>query len=127
MRHFWIPDEVVDLMMSYNQKFIMRFTTTSFTTEWQRLEIGIRAGCTISPIWFILTMELILRGTEIHSSCQHIRSPKKAFMDDIILTRKHDEMREVLERLEKLIAWARMKFKSKKSRSLVLARGKQGK
>ena len=50
MRHFWIPDEVVVLMMSYYHKFIMRFTTRSFTTEWQRLEVGIPAGCTISPI-----------------------------------------------------------------------------
>ena len=71
-------------------------------------------------------MELILRGIELHGICQCIRAPKKAFMDDItILTRRHDKMKEVLNRLEELIAWARVKFKAKKSRSLTLIKGKQ--
>ena len=125
MRHFLIPEEVIQLMMNYYGKFIMRFSTT-FTTNWQKLEIGIPAGCTISPIWFILAMELLLRGTEIHGICQRFRAPKKAFMDDLtILSRKHEKMKEVLRRLEELIKWARMKFKAKKSRSLTLVKGRQ--
>lgn len=51
--------------------------------------------------------------------------PTRAFMDDMTITTKsHVEGRWMLEDLERLIAWARMKFKPAKSRSLVLKNGK---
>ena len=126
MEHFWIPEEVKTLMMSYYNKFVMRFTTDTFTTGWQRLEIGIAAGCTISPIWFILSMELLLRGADCEEVSKQIRSPKKAFMDDVtMITRKIDPMNNILKRLDELITWAGLKFKAKKSRSLTLVKGKQ--
>ena len=55
-----------------------------------------------------------------------MRSPKKAFMDDVtLLTRDVDTMQSVLTRLDELITWSRMKFKAKKSRSLTIQKGKQ--
>ena len=126
MEHFWIPAEVTRLMMSYYGKFVMRFSTDTFTTECQRLEVGIAAGCTISPIWFILSMELLLRGSDCEGVSKQIRAPKKAFMDDItILTRRKDMMMKILQRLDELVSWAGMKFKAKKSRSLSFAKGRQ--
>lgn len=35
-------------------------TTAEYTTAWQHLEVGIMAGCTISPLAFTLTMEVII-------------------------------------------------------------------
>ena len=125
MKTYWIPPEVQDLLMEYYDRFIMRFTTEDFTTAWQRLEIGIAAGCTISVILFLLAMEMILQGTDTNT-VQAITSPKKAFMDDItILTEKPEDMEKILLRLDKLIKWARMIFKASKSRSLTLKNGKQ--
>ena len=50
----------------------------------------------------------------------------KAFMDDItLLARDPEKMKQVLERLDTLITWSRMKFKAKKSRSFTFRRGKQ--
>jgi hypothetical protein len=43
-----------------------------------RLEKGIAMGCSISPILFVLVMEVILRGT----GCARYL---KAFMDDITI------------------------------------------
>lgn len=74
MEFFWIPPPVIQLMMDYNS-FTMRFTTESFTTDWQKLEIGIAAGCTISVTWFILSMEVILCGTKLNE--EQIAVPKK--------------------------------------------------
>ena len=97
---------------TYYDKFIMRFSTDEFTTDWQRLEIGVAAGCTISVIVFLLCMELILRGTNT-DRITVIRSPKMAFMDDIaILTTAVSSMRRILSRLDELITWARMKFRT---------------
>ena len=51
--------------------------------------------------------------------------PTRAFMDDMTITAKSVvECRWMLEDLERLISWARMKFKPEKSRSLVLKKGK---
>ena len=124
MDFFHIPLEVQRIMKLYYDRFQMRFSTEDFTTEWHRLEIGIAAGCTISVIWFILVMELILRAASFSET--EVRAPKKAFMDDVtLLTRADVAMDRVLCRLDELITWSRMKFKAKKSRSLTFRDGKQ--
>ena len=116
MEHFWIPEEIQKLMMKYYDNFMMRFTVGDFTTEWQRLEIGIAAGCTISVIWFILVMEMVIRSTETNGA--EIKTPLKAFMDDITVVSKSEVATHgMLKRLDQLIDWSRMKFKAKKSRS----------
>ncbi|XP_012941474.1 uncharacterized protein LOC106012602 [Aplysia californica] len=126
MDFFYVPQEVQNIMREYYSNFQMRFSTANFTTEWHRLEIGIAAGCSVSVIWFILVMEMLLRSAECWEEEAKVRSPKKAFMDDVtLLTRDGDRMQSVLNRLDKLITWARMKFKAKKSRSLTIHKGKQ--
>ena len=64
MGHFWFPEPVQAMLMQYYDNFRMRFTTDGFTTDLQRLEVGIAAGCTISVILFVLVMEIILRSTK---------------------------------------------------------------
>ena len=55
-----------------------------------------------------------------------LQSPIKALMNDVTLLAKNpEEIDDVLERLNVLVAWSRMKFKSKKSRSLTFRSGKQ--
>ena len=48
---------------SHNE--ILQFTVKDYTTKWQALEIGIMLDCLISPLLFILTMELILDVQQI--------------------------------------------------------------
>ena len=64
MDFFHIPAKIQAVMRNYYNKFQMRFTTESFTTDWHQLEVGIGAGCTISVIWFVLAMEMILRSAD---------------------------------------------------------------
>ena len=119
-------EKVKAVMKNYYNKFKMRFTTEDFTTDWHRLEVGIGAGCTISVIWFVLVMEMILRSADCTEEIAKIRSPKKAFMDDItLLTQDQHVMQNVLLRLDELITWSRMRFKAKKSRSLTFSKGRQ--
>ena len=128
MDFFYIPKDIQDIMKKYYSMFQMRFSTKEFTTEWHRLEIGIAAGCTISVIWFILVMEMLLRATDFSVEEAKVKAPKRAFMDDItLITTEVEAMDKVLSRLDELVTWSRMKFKAKKSRSLSLKNGKQTK
>ena len=49
----------IDADMQYYDSFKMQFTARSFTTDWQQLEVGVAAGCTISVILFVLVVEMI--------------------------------------------------------------------
>lgn len=98
------------MVRKYYDLFKMRFTTGSFTTDWQRLEIGIAAGCTISVILFVLVMEMLLKACECEGA--EMLTPLRSFMDDIT----------VLSKCNKTNSWSRMRFKAKKSRSASLKR-----
>ncbi|XP_052280954.1 uncharacterized protein LOC127878469 [Dreissena polymorpha] len=51
--------------------------------------------------------------------------PKRRFMDDLtITTESHIQARWILSALEEFVSWARMAFKPRKSRFLILRRGK---
>jgi hypothetical protein len=124
MEHFWIPEVIQRMMMEYYDNFVMRFTTGKFTTDWQRLEVGIAAGCTISVVLFVLVMEMILKSTETKD--EEIKIQLKGFMDDItVISKAEAATRNILKRLDDLIIWSRMKFKAKKSRSCTFKKGKQ--
>ena len=64
MEFLWIPEKVRNFVMQYYSDFHTRFTTNQFTTSWQSLDVGIPMGCPISPILFVLAMEIIIRAAE---------------------------------------------------------------
>ncbi|GFS05115.1 reverse transcriptase [Elysia marginata] len=90
-------------------------------------------GCTISPILFVMAMEVILKAAEGSAGPANLGGgcsmpPLKAFMGDTtIICSKEEETRRMLARLDTLMAWCRMKFKPKKSRSLSIRKGKKKK
>ncbi|KAG1925127.1 hypothetical protein F2P79_025744 [Pimephales promelas] len=128
--HYHIPMAIRDMISSYLGGIKLRFTAGQFTTNWQDLQKGIPTGCTISPILFVMGMNLLVgaaegvtRGPTLESG---ISQPVlRAFMDDItITTGTHVQARWVLETLGAVATWARMSFKANKSRSLVIRKGK---
>lgn len=130
LQRYHVPERTRTLLQDYFDRFRMRFTVGSYTTAWQRLEVGIVTGCTISVILFAAAMNLVVKSAEKASRGPKMKSgvrqpPTRAFMDDMTVTAKSVvEGRWMLEDLEKLISWARMRFKPAKSRSLVLQKGK---
>ena len=127
--HFRVHVVVVDLVRAYFQDIRLCLSTTGFTTGWQRLEIGIMAGCTISPLAFTITMEIIIRaskwlvGGERRQDGMRL-TPIRTYMDDMTLvTRTVPCMKRILERLNKNIKLAGMKIKPIKSRSISISRG----
>ena len=127
---YHVPKNIQEMLQKYFQGFSMRFTTKEYTTDWINLEIGIAMGCAISPILFVMAMEIILKAAMTSANLTdlgngYITPPLKAFMDDTtVLSTQEDETRKVLQQLDDVIASARMNFKPKKSRSLSLRKGK---
>ena len=109
---------------------ILKFTVKDFTTAWQRLEVGIVIGCTISVILFSAAMNMIVKSVEKKSRGpwmkSGVRQPTgRAFIDDMTLTTMTViEAKWTLQELETASTWARMKVKPSKSISLVIKNGK---
>ena len=87
-------------------------------------------GCTISPILFVLAMQVLLKAAECHAESVDLGKdlsapPLKTFMNDTtVIANKEKKDRDVLVRLDTLMEWSRMKFKPAKSRSLSPMKGK---
>ena len=85
---FHVPDKLSDMLMQYFRGVFMRFKTGSYVTDWQALETGIMMGCVISPLLFVMCMEIMLRAAADTAEGEVSQSglvlpPSKAFMDDI--------------------------------------------
>ncbi|ONI45671.1 hypothetical protein AN642_00195 [Epulopiscium sp. SCG-B10WGA-EpuloA2] len=128
--YFRVPGIVVNLVRSYFQDIRLCLSTAGFTSGWQRLEIGIMAGCTISPLAFTMAMEVIIRASKWVVGGERRQdglclTPIRAYMDDMtLITTMVPCMKRVLERLNKNLKWAGMKIKPSKSRSISVSRGK---
>ena len=128
MLHF--PNRVVTILKTYFGNFNMRFTTETYTTEYVPLQTGIAMGCSVSPILFVLAMQMLLKATEAEAKTYNLsdgqdRPALKAFMDDTtIISNSVEGCDAALQRFNKLIEWCRMKLKPTKSRSLSITKGK---
>ena len=60
----------------------MRFSNAKYSTNWQKLNLGIMMECVISPLIFVLVMDVLLRCTE-DTTCKKTVPSMKAFMDDV--------------------------------------------
>ena len=116
--------KVGEIIIKYFNLAFMKFTVKDYTTKWQALEIGIMMGCVISPLLFVLAMELVLQGAANTSKGvmknEHLTLPSsRAFMDDItILIPSKIAADGLLQRYYDLFTWVRMKAQPKKSRRI---------
>ena len=130
MEHYHVPDKTIKIIASYFQGIKLRFSFDQVTTDWLNLERGIITGCTISPIVFIMGMNLIIKAAERETRGPKMQSgihvpANRGFMDDLtVTTTTLVQARWVLQALEDTVSWARMKFKPKKSRYMVIKKGR---
>ena len=125
MEFFHMPERMQKIILKYYDGFKMRFTMGQFTTSYQALEVGIPMGCTISPILFVMAMEILTKAAQ--NVCKGVEiapgmelPPLRAFMDDLTLLNPSTvESQKGFDKLEELTDWCRIKFKPKISRALV--------
>ncbi|GFO10130.1 reverse transcriptase [Plakobranchus ocellatus] len=87
LRMYHVPEVIQVMLNGYFSGFRMRFSTNDYTTNWINLEVGIAMGCTISPILFVMPMEVILKAAEGSAGPANLGGgcsmpPLKAFMVD---------------------------------------------
>ncbi len=93
--YYHIPHNIQGMITSYLRDIKLRFQSAKFTTKWQPVEKGIVTGCTISPILFIMGINLIIsaastksRGPKTTAGCQ--QPAIREFMDDLtVITPTH--------------------------------------
>ena len=123
------PERIQDLIKSYYGEVKIRFSTASFTTDWQRVERGIITGCTLSVILFVLAMTMLVEEAK-----RETKGPKSAsgqqqtntrlFMDDIATaTNNLVQTKYLLEKLSENFKKAELTVKTEKCRSLVIIKG----
>ena len=128
--YFKVPEIVVNLVKAYFQDIRLCASIADFTTGWQRLEVGIMAGCTVSPLAFTMAMEVIIRASKWVVGGERLQNgmrlpPIRAYMDDMtLLTTTVPCTKRLLDRVNKNLKWASMKIKPSKSRSISIYRGK---
>ena len=124
MDFFWIPEDIRKLISGYYKCTYMRFSNAKYSTNWQKLNIGIMMGCVISPLIFVLVIEMLLRSTKDATSKKTVPS-MKAFMDDVtVISESKSHMEKLLKRLQELFKWAVMNVKPSKSRCPSIIKGK---
>lgn len=87
---------MVQLLQRYFKSLKMRFMTKFYTTNWIPLEVGIAMGCTVSPVHFVLVVQVILRSAEAQCSDANLGGDLhmptlKAFMDDTTVLASQEE------------------------------------
>ena len=123
MEFFWILEDIKNLISTYFKHTYVRFSNNRYPTNWQKLNIGIMMGCVISPLHFVLVMEMILRSADVNTN-QITGPPMKAFMDDVtLIAESRSHMEQLVTRLQELFKWVTMKIKPSKFRSLSLLKG----
>ena len=123
MEFFCIPEDIKNLISVYFKYTNVRFSNYKHSTNWQKLNIGIMIGCVISPLLFILVMEMILCTAEVNT--HEITGPSmKAFLDEVILfAESRSHMEQLVSHPKKLFKWAAMKIKPSKCCCLSIIKG----
>ncbi len=73
--HYHIPHNIQGMITSYLRYIKLRFQSAKYTKKWQPVEKGIVAGCTFSPILFIMSMN---HHEIISAASTKSRGPKSA-------------------------------------------------
>ena len=94
------------------------------------MEKGIFAGCTVSAILFLAAFNILIKFVfaekfPLFRLANGIRLPLlHGFMDDLtVMTTRVPHARKILELMQVVLLWARMKPNASKARSCVIVKG----
>ena len=99
LRMYRIPEEISKMLGTYFDGFLMQLTPKDYTTNSNRLEVWIVIWYSVSPIIFVLAMQLLIKVTDNNADIIELGGglqmpPVKTFMDDTkILSSKESTTR----------------------------------
>ena len=63
VKAYGVPDEIVTLMKCFYTKFECTVLLNNKETDWFTVNSGVRQGCIVSPILFLIAIDWIIRKT----------------------------------------------------------------
>ena len=99
-----------------------------FLSEYFQMERGVRQGCPISPLLFILTLELLARDIRNNTKIKGLQFAERAikiklYADDATLfLRDMMDYREVLSRIKSFSHFSGLQLNKKKSAAMCIGR-----
>ena len=131
LRRYGIPDNWINLILSYYNGLWGRTRGGEIFSDWFLYEIGIFAGCTISVILFLAAFNIFIEFLSLQNYAKYqlqngnFLPLLRGFMDDLsAMTTSVPVGQSLLNDLDRVLHWARMKPKASKSRSLVIISGR---
>jgi hypothetical protein len=131
LKRYGVPKEWIELVRKYYDGLWGRLKLNEIISDWELFEKGIFAGCTLSVILFLAAINVVLEYVSIGKLPRYriTDGPPlpliRGFMDDLALAaRTVPVAKMILKRVTEVLRWARMKQKAKKSRSLVMVKGR---
>ena len=123
---FFVPSHIPNLVANYFNNLHVCYTTRDISTEWHQLEKGIAMGFSITAAFEILLIGGRQMARGVRSQTGQRLPAIRCYMNDVTtLLQTAACTARLLKRLEELLAWARMKIKPPKSRSLSIRKGTQ--
>jgi len=131
LKRYGVPARWISVVRNYYQGLWSRSFSETAPSSWHQHERGIFAGCTLSIILFISGMNVIIEyvtasGIVGYTDGGNVTLPPiRAFMDDVdLMTTTVINAQPLLKRCCVALVWARMKYRVKKSRSIVIKKGR---
>ena len=126
LRSYGIPDKIVTLIKCFYTDFECAVLLNNKTTEWFAVKSGVRQGCIISPILFLVVIDWVMRKTtsdqrrgitwSMFSTLEDLD-----FADDIaLLSSKQDHMQEKTNRLSHYASQTGLQINAKKTQEMRL-------
>jgi hypothetical protein len=125
MDHYHIPDKIKILIRSYYSNFRLRLSTPVFTTDWIKIVRIKSTGCTVSVIFFVLGMDLILKAVEQETGTEEDMWHQDAPIQRVYGQYHHNHRIPHPSKMDTVCSGRNsILFKPSKSRYLVLKKGK---
>lgn len=131
LERYGVAPSWISFIKTYYIGIYSKSFSLSSPSNWHRHMRGIFAGCTLSIILFLAGINIILEYTLLSDASNFVTSKKvslpviRAFMDDInLMSSSVSGTQKLLNRCTTALTWARMSFCPRKSRSIILIKGR---
>ena len=130
LHRYGVSPQWIRIIETFYEGIFSKSFSKSTTGAWHRHQQGIFAGCTLSIILFLASINIILEYS------MQTRVPKfttnnttlpllRAFMDDLsLITTKVSGAQSLFSRCITALTWAGLEFRADKSRSIVIVKGR---
>ena len=116
-RHFGVPEKIVRLSQAFQEGFQARVLHEEDVTEPFDMKTGVRQGCLLSPVFFLVALDWVTRQSTGIQFTLLQKLEDLEFADDLVLlSHRVSQMRQKLEALQEQAAKIGLKVNVSKTK-----------